>query len=123
MMECRCTIGLLKHYKNASRIALQKRSSFAPMHPSVATPVKSKKTARTARGMATNDLVFSASTGTNDEVFPTVLKLYVPPDSKIADVTFGQGVFWKKVEKGVYKVTPSDLSMGTDCRAGVPKPE
>lgn len=98
-------------------MARQKRSSFAPMHPLAATPVKPKKTTRTARGVATNDLVFSASTSTNDEVFPTVLKLYVPPASKIADVTFGQGVFWKKVDKGDYKVTPSDLTMGTDCRA------
>jgi len=87
------------------------------MHAPVATPVKPKKTARIARGVATNDLVFSASTGTNDEVFPNVLKLYVPAGSKIADVTFGQGVFWKKVEKDAYRVRPSDLRIGFDCRA------
>jgi tRNA G10 N-methylase Trm11 len=83
----------------------------------VATPAKAKKTARVARGVATNDLVFSASAGTNDEVFPNVLSLYVPPGSKIADVTFGQGVFWKKVEKDTYKVHPSDIRNGIDCRA------
>ena len=82
-----------------------------------ATPVKPKKTTRVARGAATNDLVFSAYTGTNDDVFPNVLKLYVPPGSKIADVTFGQGVFWKKVEKGLYKIRPSDIRLGVDCRA------
>lgn len=87
------------------------------MHAAVATPVKAKKTSRVARGIATNDLVFSAYVGTNDEVFPNVLKLYVPRGSKIADVTFGQGVFWKQVEKGAYKVRPSDIKLGVDCRA------
>src|SRR5205823_7471021 len=117
MTECRCTIGSSKLYENASRTARKKRSPFAPMHAPIATPVKPKKTARIARGVATNDLVFSASTGTNDEVFPNILKLYVPAGSRIADVTFGQGVFWKKVDKGIYKVQPSDLKNGIDCRA------
>jgi DNA methylase len=87
------------------------------MHAPAATPVKAKKTARVARGVATNNLVFSAYAGTNDEVFPNVLKLYVPAGSKIADITFGQGVFWKKVEKGAYNVRPSDIKIGIDCRS------
>jgi hypothetical protein len=87
------------------------------MHAPAVTPIKAKKTSRVARGVATNDLVFSASTGTNDEVFPDVLNLYVPPGSKIADVTFGQGVFWKKVSQNDYKVCSSDLKNGIDCRA------
>lgn len=98
-------------------MARRKRDSPALMHAPVATPVKAKKTTRVARGVATNDLVFSASMGTNDEVFPEVLSLYVQPGSKIADITFGQGVFWKKVEKNAYKVHPSDIKNGIDCRA------
>jgi DNA methylase len=98
-------------------MARRKKGLPALMHAPVATPVKAKKTTRVARGIATNDLVFSASTGTNDEVLPEVLSLYVPPGSKIADVTFGQGVFWKKVEKNAYKVHPSDIKNGIDCRA------
>lgn len=98
-------------------MARPKRGPSAFMHAPVATPVKAKKTTRVARGVATNDLVFSASTGTNDEVFPYVLSLFVPPGSKIADVTFGQGVFWKKVGKNAYKVHPSDIRNGIDCRA------
>src|ERR1700730_1348229 len=98
-MGCRCMIGSSRHYKSASRMARPKRGPPVLMHAPVATPVKAKKTTRVARGVATNDLVFSASTGTNDEVFPNVLNLYVPSGSKIADVTFGQGVFWKKVGK------------------------
>lgn len=98
-------------------MARQKRKPIEPMPALLATPVKAKKTSRVARGVATNDLIFSASVGSNDEVFPEILRLYVPRGSKIADITFGQGVFWKKVEKGAYIVRPSDIRLGVDCRA------
>src|SRR5262249_38658001 len=77
---------------------------------------KPKKTSRVARGIATNDLVFSAHVGTNDQVFPDVLKLYVPPGSKVADVTYGKGVFWKSLPTGRFRLLPSDISTGVDCR-------
>lgn len=67
-------------------------------------------------GVATNDLVFSAHTGTNDELFPNVLKLYVAPGSKVADVTYGKGVFWRRVDTSEYDFFPSDLKTGVDCR-------
>lgn len=67
-------------------------------------------------GVATNDLVFSAHVGTNDEVFPQVISLYVPKGSIVADVTYGQGVFWKRVPQGAYKLMATDLSTGIDCR-------
>ena len=116
MTECLCTIGLLRRYRTALETAQRKEKPDA-MHATIATPVKPKKTNRVARGVATNNLIFSAYTGTNDEVFPNVLELYVPPGSKVADVTFGQGVFWKKVDKSRYKVRSSDISTGVDCRA------
>jgi hypothetical protein len=77
--------------------------------------VKPKKTNRVANGISTNDLVFSAHQGTNDDVFPEVLKLYVPKGSTVADVTYGKGVFWKKVEKGDYVLKATDAKTGTDC--------
>jgi hypothetical protein len=67
-------------------------------------------------GTPTNDLVFSAYTGTNDEVFPFVLSLYVEPGSTVADVTYGKGVFWRKVPQDAYKLLTSDLDSGVDCR-------
>jgi hypothetical protein len=67
-------------------------------------------------GKSTNDLVFSAYTATNDEVFPFVLSLYVEPGSTVADVTFGKGVFWRKVRQDAYKLLSSDLESGVDCR-------
>jgi hypothetical protein len=78
--------------------------------------VKPKKTSRIARGISTNELVFSACQATNDEVFPQVLKLYVPPGALVADVTYGRGVFWKRVPKGTYDLRATDLREGVDCR-------
>ncbi len=51
----------------------------------------------------------------NAEVFPNVLKLHVPPGAKVADVTYGKGVFWKKVDPDAYEVLATDLKTGTDC--------
>ena len=76
---------------------------------------KPKKTSRVARGIATNELIFSACQATNDEVFPHVLKLYVPEGSLVADVTYGKGVFWR-VPKGAYHLRSSDARTGVDCR-------
>jgi DNA methylase len=78
--------------------------------------LKSKKTSRTARGIATNELIFSAYKGTNDAIFPHIVALYVPPNSVVADVTYGKGVFWKQIVKDEYRLLPSDLANGTDCR-------
>lgn len=75
-----------------------------------------KKKRKSPDGVPTNDLVFSAYTGTNDDVFPYILSLYVAPGSTVADVTYGKGVFWRKVPEGTFHLLPTDLSTGTDCR-------
>jgi hypothetical protein len=67
-------------------------------------------------GTATNELVFSAYQDSNDAVFPHVLALYVAPGSTVADVTFGRGVFWKRVPRGHYRLLATDLATGVDCR-------
>ncbi|NLE99396.1 MAG: site-specific DNA-methyltransferase [Anaerolineales bacterium] len=71
---------------------------------------------RTQGGDTTSDLLVSAHTGTNDELFPTILQLHVPRGALVADVTFGKGVFWRGVPKGDYTVVASDIATGTDCR-------
>lgn len=75
-----------------------------------------KKKRKSPSGIATNQLVFAAYQATNDEVFPHVLALYVPAGATVADVTYGKGVFWKRVPKDKYRLLASDLSTGTDCR-------
>ncbi len=67
-------------------------------------------------GRATTELTLSAYSGDNSEVFPQVLRLHVAPGAKVADVTYGKGVFWKNIPAGEYELFPSDLKTGIDCR-------
>jgi tRNA G10 N-methylase Trm11 len=76
--------------------------------------MKNKK--RVQGGIATSDVVVSAYVGGNAEIFPSILSLHVPEGATIADVTYGKGVFWKNVPKHLYKVLPSDIANGIDCR-------
>lgn len=77
---------------------------------------QNKNGRRTQGGETTSDLVVSAHTGTNDELFPRIMELHVPRGSLVADVTFGKGVFWRKVSKENYTVIASDIATGIDCR-------
>lgn len=45
-----------------------------------------------------------------------MMRLHVPVGSVGADVTYGRGVFWKKVPTGTYTLHASDLKDGVDCR-------
>jgi len=75
-----------------------------------------KKKRKSPDGIATNKLVFSAQQGTNDGIFPSILKLYVATGSKIADITYGRGVFWRNVPKDHYRLLATDIKTGVDCR-------
>jgi hypothetical protein len=74
------------------------------------------KPKRTQSGVATSDVVPSASIDGNADVFPRILALHVPPGTTVADVTYGSGVFWKQVDTSLYTVLKSDLADGIDCR-------
>lgn len=71
-----------------------------------------------------DDLVLSAHVGTNDEVFPDVLELHVEPGASVADVTYGNGTFWKRVPSSKYDLHATDINPkrspdsddGVDCR-------
>ena len=67
-------------------------------------------------GEATTDLVVSAHVASNADVFPDILDLHVPKGSRVADVTYGKGVFWRHVDLSDYDLCPSDIADGTDCR-------
>jgi DNA modification methylase len=58
----------------------------------------------------------SAYISGNAEVFPKILELHVPAKSRIADVTYGGGVFWKNVDTAQYELLTSDIAEGIDCR-------
>jgi len=75
-----------------------------------------RKHRKSPAGTATNDLIVSAYQGVNADVFPHVLGLYVAPGSRVADVTYGRGAFWKHVDSKRYHVVASDVTTGVDCR-------
>ena len=94
--------------------------SFGVMNlslPFVEEHQRSGKTRRVQGGICTTDLTLSAYMGDNAEVFPKVLELHVPLGAKIADVTYGLGVFWRNIDPQDYKLIPSDLKTGVDCRS------
>ncbi len=83
---------------------------------------KPKKTNRINKGLPTNDLIHTAYQHSNDIVFPLVLKLYIPEGAKVADVTYGKGVFWKNVDKSKYQLFASDLKKSQipeECVTGI----
>ena len=90
--------------------------AVAPVSDKSSDRIPVKKKRKSPDGIATNDLVFSASVGSNDDLFPQILSLYVAPGSVVADVSYGRGVFWRRVPKGLFKLLPSDLTTGTDAR-------
>jgi len=57
---------------------------------------------------------YSALTGTNADLLPHILDLYVKRGSTIADVTYGRGVFWQGIDSTQYDFRPSDLLTGVD---------
>ena len=77
---------------------------------------KPKKTKRVAQGVPTNDLLHSAYVGNNDELFPQIVGLYITKGARVADVTYGRGVFWRNIPATEYDLVPSDISKGVDCR-------
>ena len=86
--------------------------------PLTAEPPKQTPSGRRSpRGTATSALVVSAHVGTNADVFPQVLGLHVPTGARIADVTYGKGVFWRKIQEDDYDLLATDIATGVDCRA------
>jgi hypothetical protein len=83
----------------------------------VGPPIPPPRARRVQGGSATADVVLSAHPGGNAALFPRILALHVPDGALIADVTYGQGVFWQEVPAGRYTLLPSDIATGTDCRA------
>jgi len=77
---------------------------------------KKKNKRKSPEGVTTSDIILSAHVSGNAAVFRQVLALHVPEGSTVADVTYGKGVFWHGVPKGLYKVKATDLQTGVDCR-------
>lgn len=58
--------------------------------------------------------ILTAVTGTNADLIPEIFSLHVAKGSVVADVTYGQGVFWRNIDASQYNLLKSDLSQGVD---------
>lgn len=59
-----------------------------------------------------DSIVHSARISENTEVFADILKLYAPQGSIVLDMTFGRGMFWKRVDRSDIKRLTCDLAFG-----------
>jgi hypothetical protein len=67
--------------------------------------------------MAKKVTTYSAMVGTNADLFPLILKMYLP-GGRVADPTYGKGVFWKQVDLAPYELLATDLATdGIDLRS------
>lgn len=54
-------------------------------------------------------MVYTSIAGDNSDLIKSVSELYLKKGFKIADVTYGKGVFWKKLDMKKYRFFPSDI--------------
>lgn len=55
--------------------------------------------------------ILSAYVGTNADLFPNILSLYAKEGNKILDMTWGLGVFWRKVDVSKYDLIRNDIDL------------
>lgn len=67
-------------------------------------------------GFLCSNPILSTYVSQNPKVFFKILELHVPPNSVIADITYGKGIFWKQVPEGKYQLKATDIKTGTDFR-------
>lgn len=53
--------------------------------------------------------VLTAKKGTNADLFPDILRLYLNDGDAIFDMTFGNGVFWRNIPDDKYRVVANDI--------------
>ena len=53
----------------------------------------------------------------NAAVFSDLAGLHIPDGSKVADLTYGTGAFWKEIDNERFDLVPSDLKDGVDMTA------
>ena len=56
--------------------------------------------------------VLTAKKGTNADLFPDILRLYLDDGAEILDMTYGTGVFWRQIPDDKYTVARNDIDPG-----------
>lgn len=64
----------------------------------------------------TSQYVLTAQVGTNAALFADVARLYLKPGCRVADVTYGKGVFWQNIDTSQFDLLATDLATGVDFR-------
>ena len=77
---------------------------------------EAKVVKRVQGGISTSDVIMSAYISGNADVFRHIIDLHIPIGAKIADVTYGNGVFWKEIDISKYELIATDIATGVDCR-------
>lgn len=60
--------------------------------------------------------VMTSIVGDNSDLFPSILSIYAPLGSVVADVTYGTGAFWRSVDTSQYRLYATDIEQGIDAR-------
>ncbi len=53
--------------------------------------------------------VLTAKQGTNADLFPDILRLYLEDGAEILDATYGRGVFWRNIPDDKYRIVKNDI--------------
>lgn len=61
-------------------------------------------------------MVYTCYSGANADLIEHVSELYLKDNINIADVTYGKGAFWKKIDLSKYIFNGTDIIMGVDFR-------
>lgn len=85
-------------------------------HAKYCSPRCKQKAHRKRNGAKSSPVTVSALRGRNADIVASASKLYLKSGMVVADVTFGRGFFWKKVDTSKFDFLPSDLQTGTDFR-------
>jgi len=59
-----------------------------------------------------NPMIYTSEVGDNGDLIAHVVTMYLKPGDSIADVTYGKGVFWRKIDQTNYDVHLSDIITG-----------
>ncbi len=102
-------------------MAMQQTISFEEASESAVSASTDGRGKRVQGGEATTGAILSAAVAGNAEVFADVACLHLPPGVRVADVTYGKGVFWQQVPMGKYELIFSDLDakVSRDERHGI----
>jgi len=64
-----------------------------------------------------NAMILSAAHTYNREIFKNIMQLHASQGDVVADITYGQGNFWRSIPENLYNVVKSDVLTATHLKA------